>query len=209
MPKLTIMKKTFALTALALAVFVANGQTSTGNWLVGGSAGLTTSTEKVSGSTGVSTTNVQFTPDFGYFFVNNFAAGISLNLVSTHNSADPVSGLSYTGMLFTIGPLVRYYFYSAANVKLFVHADAAWGNEKSSFSGGGSPQNSPAIPISIYEGKAGAAFFLNPIVALEFTAGYQSLMEKYSEGGYTSKTTVGSVNIGLGFQIYLGRAKIR
>lgn len=204
--KLTILKKTIVLSILALTVFFAKGQTSTGNWLVGGSAGLTSSTQKVSGSPGASTTTVQFTPDFGYFFIDNLAAGISLNLVSAHNSTDPASGNSSTGMLFTLGPLIRYYFYSAAMVKLFVHADAGWGNDKFSYSN--ATQNL-SVPISIYEGKAGAAFFLNPNVALEFTAGYQSLTEKYEFGGYTSKTTVGSVNIGLGFQVYLGSAKIK
>jgi hypothetical protein len=68
-------------------------------------------------------------------------------------------------------------------------------------------QNQPSVPISIYDGKAGAAFFLTPNVALEFTAGYQSLTEKDNSGGEIVKFTTGSIIVGIGFQVYLGPRK--
>lgn len=82
---------------------------------------------------------------------------------------------SSTVTIFAAGPFVRYYFNAGPKVKIFVHGDASWGSEKVSCNSGGNEQSQPGIPISIYEGKAGAAYFLNPAVALEFIVGYQSL----------------------------------
>lgn len=204
MLKLTIMKKAIALTVLALTVFFASGQTTRNDWFVGGSFGFTSSTQKETGVSGSTNSTIfALTPDAGYFFIDNLAAGINLNATSTHQSSGSSPATTITDV--SAGPLVRYYFGIASNVKLFVHADASWGSLKYAYGYSGSPtQNSPSIPISMYDGKAGAAFFLNPNVALEFTAGYESLVEKESSGGYTTKFTTGSIVVGLGFQVYLG-----
>ena len=205
--KLTMMKRTIALTAFAGTAFFANAQTAKDSWLVGGSLEFTSSTQKEAGTAGGSTTTIQFTPDFGYFFINNLAAGLDLNLASSHSSAG--GGFSSTTTLFTAGPLVRYYFYTAGNVKLFVHGDAQWGNTKFNFSGGGVSQNSPGVPLSIYEGKFGTAIFLDRNVGLEFTLGYQSLIEKDNSVTPSENITTSAFNIGLGFQIYLGPGKMK
>jgi hypothetical protein len=203
------MKKVITLSVLALITFFAKGQTEKNNWLMGGSLGFTSSTQKESDVSGSSKTTVfQLTPDIGYFFINNLAAGIGLNLSSTHSSSSNTYGSSSSTITyFTAGPFVRYYFNTSPHVKLFVHGDASWGSQKYSFTNGGNDQSQPADPVNIYEGKAGAAFFLNPNVALEFTAGYQSMTEKDKSGGTTVNLTTGSVIFGLGFQIYLGSAK--
>ena len=203
------MKKTIALASLALTVCFANAQTSTGSWLVGGSLAFSSSTQKETGTPGsTSSTTIQFTPDIGYFFINNLAGGINLNVISSHTSTGD-GGFASTTTLYLAGPLIRYYFYAAGNVKLFVHGDAEWGNEKSNFSSGGSTQHSPGIPISMYEGKFGAAIFLNRNVALEFSLGYQSLTEKDNTATPAENITTGSLNIGVGFQIYLGPGKTK
>jgi len=205
------MKKTIVLSLLALTVFFANGQTTRNNWFIGGGFAFTSASQTESGTPGSSKSSAFLvTPDAAYFFIDNLAAGINLNLNSTHSSAGSNGGISSTSTYFTAGPLARYYFNVAPAVKLFVHADASWGSLKEtySYSGGGvTVQNPPNIPISIYEGKAGAAFFLNPNVALELTAGYQSLIEKDNSGGDNVKYTTGSIIVGLGFQVYLGPAK--
>jgi hypothetical protein len=89
------------------------------------------------------------------------------------------------------GPFVRYYFNTAPKVKIFVHGDASWGSEKYSYSSGGNTQSQP-LQASVYDGKAGVAVFLNPTVAVEFTAGYQSTALSEKSGGITSKSTDGS-----------------
>jgi len=193
---------------LALITFFAKGQTEKNNWLMGGSLGFTSSTQKESDVSGSSNTSVfQVTPGIGRFFMNNLAAGISLNLTSSHSSSSGGS-ISGTTTYFTAGPFARCYFNASPHVKLFVHGDASWGSEKYSYnSGSGNDQGQPGNPITIYEGKAGVAFFLNPHVALEVTAGYQSMTETDKTGGTPVKYTTGSVVAGIGFQIYLGPSK--
>jgi hypothetical protein len=205
------MKKVIVLSALVLIAFFAKGQTEKNNWLMGGGIGFTSSTRKESDVPGSSTaTAFQLIPGIGYFFINNLAAGLSLNLNSSHSSNSSSNGGGTSTMTyFTAGPFARYYFNASPHVKIFVHGDASWGSRKYDFNIGGNDENQPSIPISIYEGKAGAAFFLNRNVALEFTAGYQSMTEKDNSGGNPVKYTTGSLIIGVGFQLYLGPAKIK
>jgi hypothetical protein len=57
--------------------------------------------------------------------------------------------------------------------------------------------------LTTYGFKAGPAFFLNPHVALEITAGYQSMKTK----GDNSNYTITDFMIGAGFQIHLEPSK--
>src|ERR1700722_5395214 len=200
------MKKTTILPLFVLISFFANGQTSKSSWLVGGGAAFTSTTEKESGVPGsVKTTIFVLTPNAGYFFLDNLAGGLSVNLTSTHTvNGDSYGGTSTTVTYFTAGPFVRYYFNTAPKVKIFVHGDASWGSEKYSYTSGGNTQSQP-LQASVYDGKAGVAVFLNPTVAVEFTAGYQSTALSEKSGGITSKSTDGSVIVGIGFQIYLAK----
>lgn len=84
-----------------------------------------------------------------------------------------------------------------------IRRDASWGSEKTSYNLGGSEQSNPGIPLSVYEGKGGVAFFLNGAVALDFTMGYQSTTTKESN----IKLTTASFLIGAGFQVYIRTVK--
>jgi hypothetical protein len=208
--KLTIMKKTIALSLMALTVFYAKGQTSKNSWLVGGTIGFSSSSEKDGDlSATTKSTSFQLSPGGGYFFFDNLAAGIDLNLNLTNDPAPSTGGFSTTATEFTAGPLVRYYFNVAPNVKLFLHGEATWGSYKIKYTSGPGTtvESPPSMPINTYLGKAGVAFFLNQKVALEFTAGYESLIEKQESLGETTKYTTGIIEIGLGFQVYLSPSK--
>ncbi|HTR28727.1 MAG TPA: outer membrane beta-barrel protein [Puia sp.] len=200
------MKKTTILSVLALSTFFAKAQTEKTTWFVGGALAFSSSTQKEADAPGSSAKATAFalSPSVGYFFINNLAAGASLNITSAY-SANSNSGStsSSTVTLFSAGPFVRYYFNTSQHVKLFLHGDASWGSEKVTLNYSGADESS-SVPITTFEGKAGAAFFLSPGVALEFTAGYQSTTEKDSG----IKLTTGSVVVGLGFQIYLGSANM-
>ncbi|HLX65634.1 MAG TPA: outer membrane beta-barrel protein [Puia sp.] len=203
------MKKTIALSLMALTVFFAKGQTSKNSWLVGGTIGFSSSSEKDGDlSATTKSTSFQLSPGGGYFFLDNLAAGIDLNLNLIDEPAPPSGGFSTTATEFTAGPLVRYYFNVAPNVKLFLHGEATWGSYKVKYTeAGATVESPPSMPISTYLGKAGIAFFLNQKVALEFTAGYESLIEKEESLGENTKYTTGIIQIGLGLQVYLGPSK--
>ena len=106
------MKKTIILSALALTTFIAKAQTEKNNWIVGGALAFTSSTQKEADMPGsASSTAVALSPSAGYFFINNLAAGASINLTSAHSSnSNSGSTSSSTVTLFSAGPFVRYYF---------------------------------------------------------------------------------------------------
>lgn len=171
------MKKILTIAIATLVAGTSFAQTSKGNWLVGGSAGFNSS--KSGSADAVSTLNIS--PNAGYFFGNNFAAGLSVSLESEskHHSS------------FNFGPMVRYYFAEMGkNAKLFAHANVGFGSYKPE---GGTSTSSTAWGI-----KAGPAFFLTKNVALETTVGYSSMKWKDA----ADATTNFGVNVG--FQIHLG-----
>src|SRR4051812_2434681 len=98
------MKK-YVLTALvAVSSLVASAQTGKGQWLVGGNASFNHS--KVDET---KTSQITFSPNAGYFFINNLAGGLRLNLQSTTNKASG-EGVDYkqTSTSTSIAPFVRY-----------------------------------------------------------------------------------------------------
>ncbi|MEP7266827.1 MAG: hypothetical protein ABI844_04305 [Saprospiraceae bacterium] len=85
------MKKIFYLSFFVLLFAnIASTQTEKGTWLLGGSAGYTTS--KNSGS-------LIINPSVGYFVINNLAGGGQFSLVALKGASS-----------YSLGPFIRYYF---------------------------------------------------------------------------------------------------
>lgn len=177
------MKKLFFATVLTVSVIAASAQINQGQWLVGGSANFTSSKQGDS-----KWTDITFSPNAGYFFINNFAGGLRLNVASEKESGSDAS------TLFTAAPFVRYYFLpSAQKVNIFADAQYGFGSGK---------QGGESASINEYQIAAGPAVFLSPNTALEFTVFYESMGGKYFEGLGSDRQNSFGVNIG--FQIHLG-----
>jgi opacity protein-like surface antigen len=120
------MKKiTIFLVCLFVSVFIANGQTSSGNMMVGGSLRLFSNSYPDSDNDNSSTT---FSPSFGYFIMDNFAIGGLLTLTSakSDNGATDTKATS-----FAIGPFARYYkFTSNEKFAFFAQAGLTFGSGK-------------------------------------------------------------------------------
>lgn len=175
---------------MAISVF---SQTGRGAWLAGGNIGFSSATEHDNPSTfsTTKTTTFVFAPDFGYFIINNLAAGAEVTYLSIRATNGPNSA---TSNAFSAGPFIRYYFPIAKKIKIFVHGNILWGSENYN-------DGEPKTSTSIYGFKAGPAFFLNSRVAFEITAGYQHTKSK---SDYYNSTT-GEFMMGAGFQIHLGK----
>ncbi|HVM88113.1 MAG TPA: outer membrane beta-barrel protein [Puia sp.] len=190
------MKK--AMTFLFVSSFITCSvfsQTTKGFWLTGGNISFSTTKEhdNSAGASDLKTSAFTFAPDFGYFFINNFAAGINLSYITIHTSEGDNSSSANS---FSAGPFARYYFGIGNNSKIFVQGNLAWGSQ-----GYGGSQSGESI--STYGFKAGPAFFLNPHVALELAVGYQSMKTKNDYYNYTTS----DFSISAGFQIHLGKPK--
>jgi hypothetical protein len=180
------MKKVFlSLAIVTIATLSANAQTGQGTWLLGGAASF--SSTSVSGETG-SATSFAIAPNVGYFFADNFAAGVNVAFASQSFTGEPSSSA------FGIGPFARYYFVPLGdNAKLFGDAGINFG---SASEGGGAP----SVSSTSWHIKAGPAFFLNEHTALEVTIGYGSS----SSGSGIDKETENTFQVGAGFQIHFG-----
>jgi Outer membrane protein beta-barrel domain len=158
----------------------ANAQTSKGDWLIGGLLELNTAKNN---------TTFEFSPNAGYFLLDNFALGAKL--VFAYNELGDLNVTS-----FGIGPFARYYF-SKKNIKPFLAADFDYQNQKFKTSIGSSTENA----FNFFLG-GGVAFFINENVAVETLLGYKHNKVKEEEGS-------GGVNLKVGFQVYLSRHQVQ
>jgi hypothetical protein len=171
------MKK-IALSVLAVTIMIiaANAQTEKGDWMVGGNIAINTPSG-----------NSEFTiaPMGGYFFANNFVAGLNVNM-----NFETVSSSSTA--IIAAGPFARYYInIKNSTFKPFFHAEYNLGNAETKVSGVETSNTTGAFFLG-----AGGAFFINPNVALEAVAGYNhtKVQGADSQNGFLFR---------LGFQIHL------
>lgn len=174
-------KSVLAVCLLLLFAHVTNAQITKGNLLLGGSTSFTSA--KWGDSKG---TSFSFSPNIGYFFINNFAGGLRVQIETEKEEGDEDAYVTTS-----IAPFLRYYFIPAAtDQKVNIFLDAAYG-----FGSAGSGDTK--LNINGYSFMAGPAFFLNPHTALEVTLGYSSM--KYED----ISDRMNTFKINVGFQIHL------
>jgi hypothetical protein len=156
-----------------------NAQTFKHDWLVGGVLDINTAKNN---------TGIEFSPNAGYFIIDNLAIGAKM-IISYNQLGD----LKVTS--FGAGPFMRYYF-TAAKIKPFFAAEFDYQNQKFSTGTGSSTENA----FNYFLG-GGAAFFINENVAIEAILGYGHTSVKNDEGS-------GGLNFRVGFQVYLGRHQV-
>ncbi|MEJ8844619.1 outer membrane beta-barrel protein [Lacibacter sp. H375] len=178
-------KSVLAACMLLLFANITNSQITKGNLLLGGSTSFSSDKWGESKSTSFS-----FAPNIGYFFVNNFAGGLRIQIDSYKED-----GEDDAYVITSFAPFVRYYFIPASKEqKVNVFADAAYG-----FGSEGSGDNKSNV--NGYSFMAGPAIFLNPHTALEFTLGYSSMKFEDDPDRYNT------FKINIGFQIHLNTGK--
>jgi hypothetical protein len=179
------MKRVLIAASLLFATHGLFAQVNKGQWLVGGNAGFETS--KFGDDDSNKYTSFQLSPNAGYFFIDNFAAGLRLDLNSTKFKDEDDASTS-----FVLAPFARYYFLPAAE-KVNVFADASYGF--------GSMKNGSSESFNQFAIMAGPAIFLTPNTALEFAL-------KYSSAGgdaYGGDDRRNNFGLNVGFQVHLGK----
>lgn len=139
------MKKILAFAVVAIMTLSASAQ----NWYVGGSLGV----GKVTVGTDddkTSTTAISVIPEVGYNFNENWAAGTSIGV--THTSND---GVKYTA--FEIAPYVRYTYFRASIVSLFVDGGVGFSTGKAKY-GDVSSESTTTFEVGF---KPGVALTIN------------------------------------------------
>lgn len=194
------MKKIVTVFAFALLCSGAYAQFNQGRMLVGGNLSFAANTHKSefnnTTTTLGKTTSFGFTPQFGYFIIDNLAVGAGLNLTSTTSKADG-SNDKDTDTDFSLVPMVRYYL----DPGLFFHGQVGFGTS-SSKNVDGSTTTTTKQGLFNWGIGAGYAYFLNDYVAIEPMVMYGSNI--YTNKDNDAKLKISGISVNVGFQIYLG-----
>lgn len=170
--------KSFFLTSVAL--FLASflfAQTGKGGVLLGGSASFDVQFEDPENAT-----TFDFSPDLGFFVIDNLALGATVTLQTTKQGDVSVNA-------FGIAPFARYYF-GSSSTKFFAHAQVGYLSSKSDFFGDEFTIKGSQINIG-----PGVALFLNDHVAIEGILAYNKLGGDFDVDG---------IGFRFGVQAYLG-----
>jgi outer membrane protein len=189
------MKKTIFTFLVMLISLGSFAQIGKGTMLVGGSFGLSFTTDKTKNDN-VTVTNYKessfsLAPDFGYFVIDNFAVGGSLNLSTTtykyESNAEPKETITQVAL----APFARYYYKNFFGEGQFGFGTGTYktGNNKTTFN------------TTQWSLAAGYAAFLNDHVAIEPKIGYGSTITKNKDSDV--KTLTPGLFVRVGFQIYL------
>lgn len=174
------MKKGILLAMVCSSSLLAAAQTEKGDWLIGGNLQFNTSKANAV---------FQFSPQVGYFILNNFAIGG--RFVVDHNKLgdDRTTAVG-------AGPFARFYFLKA-KFRPFVAADMDFSSVKRKV---GSIPSSTETAFNYFIG-GGGAFFISDNVALETIMGFRhtKVENKQSAGGF---------NFRIGFQVYINRHQV-
>ena len=204
------MKKNISLLIACLAIVLVNAQTSKGNFLFGGDASLSFSSQKTkvksdnSESDLFDSSTINFIPGAGYFVIDNLAAGLQVQF----SSVKQTSQISQTGDLsvrtnsFLVNPFVRYYF-TQGTAKPYVQGSVGVGSSKETVEGtlnDGETKNG----LFAYGFDGGVAIFLNSNVAINVGVGYSSVQAKAKDDNpFDEKTITRGIAVGVGFNIFL------
>lgn len=216
------MKAIKFLFLLSLPLFFAKANAQGvdgGTILMGGTMGFTTSsaTTEANGQDLKTGSQFQFSmsPKMGYFFFDNFAAGLSINFSTasrtTESKPNKITGDSTTikttesETQLLAGPFFRYYYFPTEKIGIFGELEIGLG--AGSVDAGSSSNSVGQFSFGI---GPGLTFFANDMVAIEALAKYNMLTQTTNITGpnmanYKSTTTISKIDFGVGFQFYFNR----
>lgn len=177
------------LFCIILFLSEAHAQTEKGTLLLGGSAGMSFDSRE-----GPNYFNVFVSPRIGIFVANRLAlgAGVPFSFTSTGDFESSSIG---------IGPFMRYYF-GNGKVSPFLEARGSLNRFSSQYreiNGGMATNTSTTRSGGL---GVGLAYFITPAISLESMLSYDATRVGNRMG---SNSTRGTLNLNIGFQIYLSR----
>jgi hypothetical protein len=202
------MKKLLLFTLSALILKMSSAQITKHNWLVGGT-GLFSSTtsNSAAGNIGQRQTQINLSPNIGYFLADKFAAGLKIGYSNIRYKQLNTPNYNLSKFITcSVGPFLRYYFLPTdKQFNLLVDGSYQYGNERG---GGVSSTGSEPVDFDLtkyqkhtFSIAAGPVIYFNSSVGLEFLAAYTT--SKYVNIEGRNKT----FQVGLGLQVHLEKDK--
>ncbi|MBE0655293.1 MAG: hypothetical protein IH594_15945 [Bacteroidales bacterium] len=188
------MRKLFVSYLFITFFFTANSQITKGNWLVGGSGkfySYTTNYSSATYSNEAKYTQIDLSPNIGYFVIDKLAFGLRPAFSSIKGKVTTTGGMPTNLQRYWIGPFGRYYFLpSDRQVNILTDISYQHG-----FFGGISKGS-----LSALSAMAGPVVYFNSCVGTELLLGYSSSIGDVE--GFQKETRKG-FQIAIGFQIHL------
>lgn len=189
-----IMKKIFVSFLTFIFIYSAKSQITKGNWLVGGTGKFYSYTSTYTSATysnEASYTQIDLSPNIGYFVADKLAFGLRPTFSSIKGEVTTTGGLSTNVQRYWIGPFGRYYFMKPdKQINILTDVSYQYG-----FFGGISKGK-----LNTFSAMVGPVVYFNSSVGIEFLLGYSASAEDVE--GYQKETKNG-FQIGIGFQIHL------
>lgn len=192
------MLKTLVSLAIFFSAFSGFAQINKGQFMVGGTGSFYN--KKISR---IETTNFTLSPNGGYFFLDKLAVGLNANLGYTQTKYS--INQKNDSKVYGVSPFIRYYVLPASNkINLFTQASYGWGKGVTSYSGS---DNKYKVNTTSFSFTAGPVFFITNNVAVELSLGYGQNNFRSNYGTAANKSKEKNFQIGIGFQIHLGKGK--
>jgi hypothetical protein len=161
----------------------------------------------MAGSVGQRQTQINLSPNLGFFLADKFATG--LKLVYSNNRYKQINTPNYNlnkFITYSVGPFLRYYFLPTdKQFNLLVDGSYQYGNERG---GGVVSTGSEAVDFDLskyqkhsFSIAAGPVIYFNSSVGMEFLAAY--ITSKYANIAGRNNT----FQVGLGLQVHLEKDK--
>jgi hypothetical protein len=176
----------------ALISLNSKAQLNKGTWLIGGSGSFSSTTNTFNSASvnfNSDVTEINITPNVGYFLLDKFPAGLKTSY--TVSRTKEFQGAYGNQQRFEIGPFARYYFLDKE--KIFnILTDASYQFGFANLTGVHGNINTMTL-------MAGPALYFNSSVGLEFLFGYSNRRERFD--GIDSQQK--GLKVSLGFQFHL------
>jgi|JI6StandDraft_1071083.scaffolds.fasta_scaffold347158_1 hypothetical protein len=139
-----------------------------------------------------------------YFLVDNFSAGLLLNLSSQKITEDGGNDGEYKTNIIMAGPELRYYIPVSTKAKVWISGAGTFGTAKVTFSD--EEEADDPTKLARFGGGAGVAFFPNQHFSIDLGLGYNVFTAKNTDTLYgDSKDTNSGLTFDIGFSVFLGK----
>jgi opacity protein-like surface antigen len=204
------MIKSMRLYATLLIIGIslsAVAQTTKGSLLLGGQTSLNLDFSKTKWKSDLGSgddsksTSFEFSPELGYFVIDNMAIGVSLPInYSTMTDSDDDK---MTRSSFVFAPFLKYYF-GDSMMKPFLNGSIGFGKGSMKYDLGSGFSDSYSMTMFAYQVGAGLGVFLNEKVSLDLGLRWSSTSTIQVEANpNNSKTTSSGLGFGIGVFVVL------
>ncbi len=200
------LKSSIYILFLLLISNTLSAQTDKGNFLIGGGLGFgfsnsSTTVEQagVDDEIGTTTTTAfDIIPKIGFFFADNFAAGVQLESTNLTTKTENEKNVANK---FLAGPFLRYYLpMGDSNKAIFFESNFGFG--RTGVSEGDNSVNTSLLGIGV---GPGFTIFSNDFIGIEALAKYNWVRGTTAVNEVTSRELVSELDLSLGLQIYFSR----